>query len=310
MNLQTKIPIPPARQPITYQSELLLVGSCFAEHITQKFTYYGFRVVGNPFGVLFHPLAIERLLCRVVERIPFTISDFFFHEEQWKCFELHSSLNRLTVEEAVEAANAQLKVFRRALTESSHCFLTLGTAWVYRHQSGALVANCHRVPNVFTKELLSSADIEQSLRRITAMAHTLNPKLHFVLTVSPVRHLKDGFMENNLSKGNLFAGLYPLLSEGCSYFPAYELLLDELRDYRFYAEDMLHPSPLAVDYIWQRLVDTYMDESTKHRMFLVEQLRKMQAHKPFNPESDAHKKFLQTMESRRAMLNEFGIIIK
>lgn len=307
VDFRTIVPIPKATENITYYSKIVSLGSCFAVNMAQKFAYYKFPVTLNPFGILFHPLAIEGILHRAWQQIPYTSNDFFKHNELWHSFSFHSDLSRLNLENAISLANTQQVQLRQALKDATFCFITLGTAWVYIYNStDTIVANCHKLPSQhFSKRLLSVYEITESLTNILTLLHTIQPEIHCVFTISPVRHLKDGFLENQVSKAQLFSAFYPLLSDGkASYFPACELLLDELRDYRFYANDMVHPSEGAINYIWERWVETYVDEATQADMKQVDSIQKGLLHRPFNPESETHRKFLEQLKQKMEVFTQ------
>src|SRR5690606_6417218 len=250
---------PKSSNPIGYTSKIFSVGSCFAENMADKFQYFKFDITANPFGILFHPLAIENMFARIVEKRLFTENDIFYYNEQWHSFEVHSSLNHSENDVFLAQLNKTLEKIHFEILNGTHAIITLGTAWVYRNkESGNPVANCHKVPQKhFDKELLSIAAIEKSMETTVALLQKLNPGMNVIFTVSPVRHIKDGFTENQVSKSHLISAVYHFLNNDAKvfsgvadFFPSYEILLDELRDYRFYAEDMLHPNQLAIDYIW------------------------------------------------------------
>ena len=301
MEFRTIVPIHEATKRITYHSQILSIGSCFAVNMAQKFAYYKFPITVNPFGVLFHPLAIENILQHTIENSPYTAEDFFLHNELWHSFDFHSDMSQPSLKEAIQLANSQQIQLQQALQEASFCFITLGTAWVYIYNStDTIVANCHKLPSQhFSKRLLSVEEITESLSHITALLKQFNPSITVVFTISPVRHIKDGFFENQVSKSQLFAALYPLITDNKSlYFPAYELLLDELRDYRFYANDMVHPSEMAINYIWERLVATYIETATQADMKQVDSIQKGLSHRPFNPETESHQQFLAQLQQK------------
>ena len=198
-------------------------------------------------------------------------------------------------------ANKQQTLLYDTLYRANFCFLTLGTAWVYIYNStDRMVANCHKLPQQhFSKRLLSVEEIGESLTRIAQLLKQINPSMQLVITISPVRHIKDGFLENQVSKSQLFSALYPLITSGYyTYFPAYELLLDELRDYRFYANDMVHPSEMAINYIWERLVATYIDTAAQMDMKQAESIQKALLHRPFNPDTEKHQQFLIQLQQK------------
>ena len=301
MDFRTIVPISKATESITYYTSIVSLGSCFAVNMAQKFAYYKFPITVNPFGVLFHPLAIENILQHTIENSPYTAEDFFLHNELWHSFDFHSDMSQPSLKEAIQQANSQQIQLQQVLQEASFCFITLGTAWVYIYNStDTIVANCHKLPSQhFSKRLLSVEEITESLSHITALLKQFNPSITVVFIISPVRHIKDGFFENQVSKYQLFTALYPFITDSKSlYFPAYELLLDELRDYRFYANDMVHPSEMAINYIWERLVATYIETATQADMKQVDSIQKGLSHRPFNPETESHQQFLAQLQQK------------
>lgn len=303
MLLQTKIPLEPQpHNQIDFESKLLLVGSCFTENIGAKLNYFKFRHLLNPFGILFHPKAIEKLFTNVINEKEYTEDDLFFFNEQWHCFEVHSKLSNSNKEEILRSLNSAIKSTHQQLSESTHVIITLGTAWVYRHnESDTQVANCHKVPQKeFSKELLSVKEITESLEASISLIRSMNSKASIIFTLSPVRHLKDGFIENNRSKAHLLSGIHKWVEprKNIHYFSSYELMMDELRDYRFYSEDMIHPNQTAIDYIWKKFQQVWISEKGATTMQEVDSIQKGLAHKPFNPSSEEHKKFLSIQKQK------------
>lgn len=305
MQFTTKIPVQKSSFPIDYDSKIMLLGSCFAENIGKKFSYFKYQATTNPFGIIFNAVSLEKLIRRVVENKKFTENDIFFHNELWHCYEVHSELSNPDKDLFLSHLNSILESTHRHIAALTHCIITLGTSWVYSNiETHEIVANCHKVPQKqFTKELLSIEQTEKSLENIILLIHSVNPNCHFIFTVSPVRHIKDGFMENTLSKAHLIAAIHSILNKKFStslevtnqnrnYFPSYEIMMDELRDYRFYAEDMLHPNQTAIDYIWLRFYEHYISESAAKLMEEVDAIQKGLAHRPFNPNTESHQKFL------------------
>jgi hypothetical protein len=308
MNFTTKIPIEKYQNPISYKSKILLLGSCFAENMGEKFNYFKFQNITNPFGIIFNAVSLEKLIKRCVEKNYFTENDIFFHNDLWHCFEIHSQLSNTDKILFLNELNTIIDTTNQQLIETSHFILTLGTSWVYRNiKTNEIVANCHKVSQKqFTKELLSIAEIEKSLLEIITLLQTVNPKCNFIFTVSPVRHIKDGFVENQRSKAHLITAIHSSNFQlpASSYFPSYEILMDELRDYRFYAEDMLHPNQTAIDYIWIKFFENYVAESEFETMNEICTIQKGLKHKPFNENSESHKKFLNNLESKMAKIQE------
>jgi len=311
MHFTTQIPLQPGSPQIGYNSRIVSLGSCFAVNIGQKFDYFKFRNVTNPFGIIFHPLAIEKIIGFAVNGTTFTEADIFFHNERWHSFDAHSDLSEANKDALLANLNNAATLLGNELKQASHIIFTLGTAWVYRYTlSNALVANCHKVPQKeFAKELLSTDVIAQSLQNISELVSNVNPDAKIIFTVSPVRHIKDGFTENQWSKANLISALHQTLNnkpqtKNSCYFPSYEIMMDELRDYRFYAEDMIHPNPVAIDYIWQQFTSAWISEETQHTMKLADTIQKSLLHRPFNPDSNSHKKFTANLGTKIAMLQE------
>lgn len=302
MNFQTQIPIQKSDFPIDYNSKLLSLGSCFAENMADKFEYFKFENKVNPFGIIFNPVSLEKLILRSIHKKYFSESDIFFHNEAWHCYEVHSELSNPDKEEFLSNLNRLLDSTNLNIANSTHTIITLGTSWVYRHiESDEIVANCHKVPQKqFVKELLSIAQIEMSLQNIISEIQTINPNCNFVFTVSPVRHIKDGFVENNVSKAHLISALHSSSFQlsASSYFPSYEIMMDELRDYRFYSEDMLHPNQTAIDYIWIKFFENHVDEKEFGTMQQVCDIQKALHHRPFKPNSESHLKFLENLNQK------------
>ncbi|WP_339876384.1 GSCFA domain-containing protein [Olleya marilimosa] len=305
MNLQTKIPLKKQEYNlIDYNSKVFLLGSCFAENIGEKFDYFKFQQYVNPFGILFHPIAIHNLVSNALQGKKYTEDDVFINNEQFHSFDAHSKLSQHTKSLLLHQLNAASQKTSHYLKQSTHVVITLGTAWVYRYiMTNKIVANCHKIPQQqFQKQILSVDVIVAALQSIIEQVKKVNPKVNFIFTVSPVRHIKDGFVENTQSKSHLIAALHKVLGDQSYYFPSYEIMMDELRDYRFYNQDLLHPSPLAVDYIWDRFKTVWMADSAITIMTEVDTIQKGLQHKPFNPNSTAHLKFVQQLVERQITL--------
>lgn len=299
---RTQVPVNKYEFSLDYNSEVFSIGSCFAENISRKLTYFKLKNHVNPFGILFHPLAIQKILEKTLQQIPFTEDDVFFHNELWHCFDVHSEFSSADKNQLLEQLNRELSETKKALENSTHIIITLGTSWVYQYNlTGEIVANCHKVSQKeFTKKLLSSERITESLERIISLFSDKK----IIFTISPVRHIKDGFFENNVSKSTLFVALQQVLSENVNYFPSYEIVMDELRDYRFFSEDMLHPNQIAIDYIWERFSENYLSENAVEISKEIDSIQKALHHKPFNPNTEAHKKFISATQKRIEKLGE------
>lgn len=318
MELQTHIPLKPERNQISYDSKLLLMGSCFVENIGNKLEYYKFRSLQNPFGIIFQPKAIEKLLYKTVNKEKFTKNDLFFLNERWHCFDVHSDCSNVSKEMVLSNLNKTLDSTLQQLQESTHIIITLGTAWAYRYiKSNEWVANCHKVPQAqFSKELLSIGQITDSLANIISVIRQINSSAAIIFTISPVRHLKDGFVENQRSKSHLISSVHELLHQSkiidqrLHYFPSYEIMMDELRDYRFYADDMVHPNQTAINYIWKKFKEIWIDSDDFPFMDDVETIQKGLSHKPFNTDSEQHKRFLKSLSEKIMYLQKEYPFIK
>lgn len=311
MQFRTQIPISKSNNPIDYNSKILSVGSCFAENMAEKFDYFKFQNETNPFGIIFNPVSIEKLFSRVCNEDVFTEKDIFFHNERWHSFEVHSDLSNANRQELLETLNKAITETNKQIKKATHIIVTFGTSWIYRNiESTEIAANCHKVPQKqFSKELLSVEVIQKSIQNTIDLIQTLNPNINFIFTISPVRHIKDGFVENQLSKSHLFTALHSALNTehlklNTEYFPSYEIMMDELRDYRFYKEDMLHPNQIAIDYIWKLFSENYISQESISTMQEVDEIQKSLRHRSFNPESEQHQKFLAKLQQKMNLLEE------
>ncbi len=306
MNFTTKISISKSNSQINYSSKIISIGSCFASTMGEKFEYFKFQNTVNPFGIIFNPISIENLINRAVNQIEFTENDIFFYNESWHCFEVHSVLSNTSSQLFLEKLNRILHYFRTQTIEATHYIITYGTSWIYRNKtSNTIVANCHKVAqNQFNKEILSVEVIEKSIQNTIDLVKKVNPNCQFIFTISPVRHIKDGFVENQLSKAHLITSLQSAISnlQTANYFPSYEILLDELRDYRYYTEDMLHPNKIAIDYIWERFCESTISEDSFPIMEEISTIQKSLLHKPFNPNSESHLKFIAKLNKKMSTL--------
>jgi hypothetical protein len=283
------------------------LGSCFAENMSEKLDYFKFQNTCNPFGIIFNPVSIEKIINRVVNQVLFTEKDIFFNHERWHCFDVHSDLSNLDKEELITNLNSIIKSTKVQLENATHIIITYGTSWVYRNNKiNEIVANCHKVAQKdFSKEILSVETIQQSIQNTIELIQSLNPNCKFIFTVSPVRHIKDGFAENQLSKAHLITAIHQTINQKpqiTTYFPSFEILMDELRDYRFYASDMLHPNQVAINYIWQRFSETTISDECMSVMEEVNNIQKGLAHRPFNHNSESHQQFLSKLQDKISAL--------
>ncbi len=309
MKLQTQISIKRAQNQMDYHSQLLILGSCFAENMGDALKHFKFQCLQNPFGILFHPKAITKFISKAVLEEKYAEKEVFFLNERWHCFDAHSLLSDVSKENLLHNLNQGLAATRKQIKEATHIVITLGTAWVYHHiDTDITVANCHKVPQKeFSKTLLSVTEIQKSLNELYESIAKLNNNVQFVFTVSPVRHLKDGFVENQRSKAHLLTAVHQFISEHDAkqqlhYFPSFEIMMDELRDYRFYTADMLHPNQTAIDYIWENFVSVWISPNSIASMKKVDEVQKGFSHRPFNPNSEQHRNFLKSLEEKKTYL--------
>jgi len=307
MKFTTPVIIPPALAPITYNDKLLAFGSCFTENIGERLSRYGFDIAVNPFGILYNPLSIANALERLLSGSLFSKEELFPHNGLWHSFSHHGSFSATTADETLQTINKRLIAAAQRLTECNHLLITFGTAWVYRLQtSGEVVANCHKLPEKqFTRSRLSVEEITGCYLPLIERLKKINPHINLLLTVSPIRHWRDGAHENQLSKATLLIAIEQIQQQyDTGYFPAYEVMMDELRDYRFYAADMLHPSETAIDYLWERFSATYFDPATRDTLHEVEQINKALAHRPLNPDTEEFRRFHEQTQKRVEKLQE------
>lgn len=292
MKWSTPVHIEPSEWHIGYDDKVLLLGSCFADNVAAKMGEYYFQVTANPFGTLYNPVSIANAL--MLREVPELVE----YGGLWHSMYHHGVCSAADKEEAVARCQESIETLQAAVREASVVIVTFGTAWVYERGS-EVAANCHKMPaDRFVRRRLDTEEIVRVWQPIVE-AHT---DKHFVFTVSPIRHIKDGLHENQLSKGTLLLAIEQLTGERITYFPSYEIMLDELRDYRFYTEDMVHPTPLAIQYIWERFVETYMTQDTQQEMRALHQLYLDRHHVVLHPDSMESQKFMQRLREKETAL--------
>jgi len=296
-HFRTIVEVPPSGKKITYSSALLFMGSCFSDTMGEKLESLKFQVRTNPFGVLFNPSSIADNLRILMENKPFTADRLHFYNRQWISFNHYTGYSHPDQKKCLDRINQSLVSSATQLKKAGFLFLTFGTAWVYRfNETGAIAANCHKLPSAsFTRSLLEPDEIIRTYNHLLQEIRYFNPELTVVFTLSPVRHWKDGAVNNQKSKSILHYAIHKVAEQnpGAHYFPAYEIFMDELRDYRFYARDMLHPSESGAEYIWERFLETYMDPDTLPLMKEVQSLIKAAGHRPVNSADPSNRSFLQ-----------------
>lgn len=299
----TVVNIPKSSLDISYQDKILTLGSCFAENIGSKLQDAYFQTFINPFGVLYNPMSVGQGLRYLLSEKNFTTDDIFQYGSLWNSFAHSSLFSATTAEETLQNINSRLRTARNFLNETHVMMITLGTAWVFENaETGNIVANCHKLPaNCFNRRRMSRDEIVKELSEVITLLRGRNPQMQFIFTVSPIRHWKDGAHENTVSKSTLHTAVDELEKNFTfvQYFPAYEIVIDELRDYRFYASDMLHPSETAIDYIWQKFSETYFSMDTLKLKKELEQLRADLNHRPLHPETSEFQTFLTRIEKKK-----------
>ena len=288
------------KKQIDYSSEIVLFGSCFSENIGHKFEYYKLNSTINPYGILFSPAAIEKAISECLENKIYKEEDLIFHNELWHSFNHHSDFSGLEKQEVLTKINSSIQEGNNRLKSANYIIITLGTAWVYEYiETRTRVANCHKISqNKFHKRILSVEEITKSIERLKDQIKRINPDANFIFTLSPVRHLKDGMIENTQSKSHLLTAIHNIIDTQSFYFPSYEIMMDDLRDYRFYKEDMIHPNTTAIDYIWTIFKATWISDKADATIEEIENIQKGLAHKAFNPDSVQHKKFILNLKNK------------
>lgn len=303
---RTIVDIKPSPEKISYESKIMTLGSCFSEHIGKKLKTAYFNTEVNPFGVLFNPVSVRNSINLLLENKVFSENDIFKHGSMWHSFNHSSLYSATTAEECLLNINVKMRAGVESLQHVDYLLITLGTAWVFEDvETGKVVSNCHKLPaSRFVRRRLSVQDIVGECIALLHKLKILYPNLKIIYTVSPIRHWKDGAHENNLSKSTLLLAVdaFQKLFQNVHYFPAYEIMLDELRDYRFFATDMLHPSELAVDYIWQRFSETYFNQKTSQLKKRLESISNQMAHRPIHPNSIEHSFFTYNLEQQKSQL--------
>jgi hypothetical protein len=299
MLFRTELHIPTSIYNIKHDQLVLLLGSCFSQHIGERLQKYKFKSISNPFGTIFHPNAIARLIDYIVRNHQITKDELFLSQGVYVHPYFHSNMANISDVVVVDMINNLISALHHQLKDVKYIFLTLGTSIGYKLKSvDQTVANCHKLPSdLFYKDDTSIINMVEIMSATIDQLTTINEDIIIILTVSPVRHIKDGILENARSKAKLLMVSEELCSKyhKVNYFPAYEWMMDDLRDYRFYDKDLIHPNEMAIDYIWDKFSSHYFDQNT---MELVKKIGKIStglAHRPFNPESAAHQNFVDNL---------------
>lgn len=293
---RTVFKIPQSSFKIEHKHKAMLLGSCFSDNIGDKLISNKFNVCANPYGVIYNPYSVQEVLQHILGHRVLDASDFSHSNNLWHSFLHHSSFSeqdQKILEQKIEIVQKQTLEY---LQQADYLFITFGTAWVYQlRETRRIVANCHKLPDkTFQRFRLSTCDITDEFSHLIRRIEEINPKLQIIFTISPIRHLRDGAIENQLSKSILTVAIHELIAmhTNCSYYPSYELVMDDLRDYRFYAQDMTHLTTQTVDYIFDRFSDTFFNEETRKRLKDIEKITQALAHRPFSEHTITYKTFL------------------
>jgi hypothetical protein len=301
-----KLDIPPLKHPIHYYDSLLLIGSCFTEHISERLQQAKFNVVSNPNGILFNPLSVAASLESYIDGKQYKKEDLFYLNELWNSWDHHTRFSDIDCDAALAKINASQQEAAAGTRDAGWVIITLGSAFqYYLKDNNRPVANNHRAPaQWFDKRLLPIDEITHALATVIAKLKRINPLAKVLLTISPVRHIRDGVVENNRSKARLIEAVHELCSqfEYAHYFPAYELLIDILRDYRFYDIDFVHPNFLATTYVWEQFVQSCIAPENHKIMGDVGEIMTAYRHRPRFPETVSHKKFKESYANKSAAL--------
>ena len=296
----------PSPNKIGYQTPVLFMGSCFTENIGIKMAELKFPVIVNPFGVMYNPVSVQKGMEILIDQKKFEKSDLGFYNDLWFSFYHDTEFSDIDQSKCLHKINLSIEDASKHLRKAKFLFIAFGTSWIYNYlQTETIVSNCHKIPaKEFERKRLDAADIFVEWANLLNRLNELNKELKIIFTVSPVRHWKDGAIENQLSKATLILAIHQLKAKfkNVEYFPAYEIMMDDLRDYRFYAEDMVHPSDMAVQYIWQKFTEMYFDRESQAYFQEVKQLNNDMNHRPFFPASEEFEAFTSNLNKRKATL--------
>jgi hypothetical protein len=311
---RTEVNITPSAHKINHKSGILFIGSCFTENIGARMMEYKFDVDINPFGIVYNPMSVKQNLEIILSGGKYTVSDLYNYQDSWISFDHHSRFSFPEPEICLNEINRRIDYSHSRIRTIQCLIITFGTAWIYKiKESGRVVSNCHKLPaDFFSRELLKTENILSDYRKLITDLRKINPGLRIIFTVSPIRHWKDGPVQNTVSKSILILTIHELLKifDYTEYFPAFEMAIDDLRDYRFYEEDMLHPNSQMIGYIWNKFCQAYFDEETLQIMKDIGKLNNALRHKPFHPGTTKHREFLlkqidyiSTLKEKYSFLN-------
>lgn len=292
---RTELSIPLSPITLCHYSKSMTIGSCFSHHIGQRLQKYKFKCISNPFGTVFNPISISYLLSRAIDKQYIEDSELLMSQGVWVHPDFHSSLCHTDKQTTRQNINECIRSVHESIQDIDFLFVTLGTSIAYRHiENDRIVANCHKLPpDNFEKIETTTEDGFKAMKEAIEQLNKKNPHVKIIMTVSPVRHIRDGIIENSFSKARLHGMIEKLIaqSEMILYFPAYEWLMDDLRDYRYYDADMIHPNVVAIDYIWQKFGERFFNKESSDLNKKIDSILKAVQHRPFNPTSKEHATF-------------------
>ncbi|MBI9055726.1 MAG: GSCFA domain-containing protein [Bacteroidales bacterium] len=293
---------------IGYETPVLFMGSCFTENIGNKMLDLKLPALVNPFGVLYNPSSVRSSIEILLDKRDFNENDLHFYNDQWFSFYHDTEFSNVDKDACLSKINASVNAAREHLQKAKYLIITFGTAWIYQYtKTENVVSNCHKIPaKEFERRKLGVEDIFVQWAKLLNRVEELNPNLKIIFTVSPVRHWKDGAVQNQLSKSTLILAINQIMKifDNVEYFPAYEIMMDDLRDYRFYADDMLHPSKVAIDYIWEHFSKSYFADRTFEIISEVGKVIQAENHRPINPESKNHLKFVENLNNKKSQISQ------
>ncbi len=305
MKFQLDFDIPALEKKIEHPSNIFLIGSCFAENITTYLHDLKYNVLSNPHGILYNAQSISNSILRIIRKHTYTPLDLVERDGLFHCFDFHSSFSGMDQALVLDNMNRSIEDAYLFLETAEYVIITLGTSFAYKHLERDLyVGNNHKMPAAnFRKELLDATSNERCLSEIIHAVKSINPSVKFIFTVSPVRHIRDGLVENSLSKANLLSAVHELKEDGY-YFPAYELVVDVLRDYRFFKRDLVHPSKQAVEFVWEAFVSNCLSSKDEILRKKIIQLNNNLAHRPLHKESNSYKEFVISIKLQEEELKK------
>ena len=307
MKLFTEVSIPEYPFCVDHQSSILMMGSCFSENIGRIMERYLFPICVNPFGVTYNPLSVKKGLEALLQKEMYTAEDLDQYNNLWFSFDHYTGFSSTNQNETLERINHSFHKAQKMLHEAHFLIITWGTAWVYRYNAtGSVVCNCHKIPaSEFTRSRLTTSEIIKVYNSFLPSLLEYNKNLKVILTVSPVRHWKEGAHGNQLSKATLLLAqeaLTTMYPDRLFYFPSYEIVMDELRDYRYYSQDMIHMNPQATQYIWDKFDQALLSKESQTIIKEVNPLLKMMDHRPLNQEGEAHQKMIRKKDEKLTIL--------